>query len=266
MRTRRTRSSRPATISRGPSCSPASAAPSSSICRAPTIISRRAITPRCSPRRAAIASSRASRRCSNCASTSSTSRRCPILQEALNIAAHRAHADETTTFDLLFCFGLTQDPRFEAFGRLLFDWYRCPAMEVTITPGKRWKIDRLRARPLAKLGPEEAAFFRAALHQHTERDWRNPRARTVAKYSLAVLLRSAGGTAALLGRDAALFPEARRAAFGRGRAAHQAPTGGAGRVRRAVHSRDDLDRQLHLPLRAPRACRRACRSSTIRSR
>jgi len=111
----------------------------------------------------------------------------PDLQEALTLAAHRARADEATTFDLLFCFGLTQDPRFEAFGRLLFDWYRCPAIEVTITPGKRWKIDRLRARPLAKLGPEEAEFFRDALHRHTERDWRSPRARAVAKYSLAVL-------------------------------------------------------------------------------
>ncbi len=111
----------------------------------------------------------------------------PDLEEALSSAAHRARASEHTTFDLLFCFGLTQDPRFEAFGRLLFDWYRCPALEVTISPGKRWKIDRLRARPLAKLGPEEAAFFRTALHQHTQRDWRNPRARTVAKYSLAVL-------------------------------------------------------------------------------
>ena len=111
----------------------------------------------------------------------------PDLEEALNVAAQRARANEDATFDLLFCFGLSQDPRFEAFGRLLFDWYRCPALEVTITPGKRWKIDRLRARPLGKLGPEEAAFFRAALQQHTERDWRNPRARAVAKYSLAVL-------------------------------------------------------------------------------
>jgi glutathione synthase/RimK-type ligase-like ATP-grasp enzyme len=111
----------------------------------------------------------------------------PDLQEALTAAAHRARADEETTFDLLFCFGLVQDQRFEAFGKLLFDWYRCPAMEVTITPGKRWRIERLRARPLAKLGPEEAEFFRDALHRHTERDWRNPRARSVAKYSLAVL-------------------------------------------------------------------------------
>jgi glutathione synthase/RimK-type ligase-like ATP-grasp enzyme len=111
----------------------------------------------------------------------------PDLEQALNIAAHRARATESATFDLLFCFGLTQDPRFESFGRLLFDWYRCPALEVTITAGKRWKIDRLRARPLGKLGPEDAALFRTALHHHTQRDWRNPRARTVAKYSLAVL-------------------------------------------------------------------------------
>jgi len=46
----------------------------------------------------------------------------PDLQEALNGAAARSRASETTTFDVLFCFGLTQDARFEAFGRLLFDW------------------------------------------------------------------------------------------------------------------------------------------------
>jgi glutathione synthase/RimK-type ligase-like ATP-grasp enzyme len=111
----------------------------------------------------------------------------PELQEALTGAATKAQATESTTFDLLFCFGFAQDPRFEAFGRLLFDWYRCPAIEVTITPGKRWKIDRLRARPLAKLGQEEAEFFRESLHRFTQRDWRNPRGRSIARYSLAVL-------------------------------------------------------------------------------
>jgi glutathione synthase/RimK-type ligase-like ATP-grasp enzyme len=111
----------------------------------------------------------------------------PELQQALVVCAHKAHATEDTTFDLLFCFGFTQDARFESFGRLLFDWYRCPAIEVTIAPGKRWRIERLRARPLAKLGPEEAEFFKQALHRHTERDWRPTRARAVAKYSLALL-------------------------------------------------------------------------------
>ena len=110
----------------------------------------------------------------------------PELQEALT-AATRAQATEDTTFDLLFCFGFAQDSRFESFGRLLFDWYRCPAIEVTITAGKRWKIDRLRARPLAKLGPDEVEFFHKSLHRFTQRDWRNPRGRAIARYSLAVL-------------------------------------------------------------------------------
>jgi len=48
----------------------------------------------------------------------------PELQEALTAAATKARASEDTTFDLLFCFGFVQDQRFEAFGRLLFDWYR----------------------------------------------------------------------------------------------------------------------------------------------
>ncbi len=111
----------------------------------------------------------------------------PDLQEALTSAARKARAPAGAPFELLFCFGLSRDPRFEAFGRLLFDWYRCPALEVFITPGETWRIDRIRARPLAKLGAEDAAFFREALHQHSQRDWRSPRARAPAKYSLAVL-------------------------------------------------------------------------------
>ena len=111
----------------------------------------------------------------------------PELQESLTAAAVKAQAAEDAAFDLLFCFGYVHDPRFEAFGRLLFDWYRCPAIEVTVTPGKRWKIDRLRARPLAKLGPDEAEFFHKSLHRFTQRDWRNPRGRPIARYSLAVL-------------------------------------------------------------------------------
>ncbi|MBV9247109.1 MAG: RimK family protein, partial [Methylobacteriaceae bacterium] len=111
----------------------------------------------------------------------------PELEAALNRCAHRTRATDTGTFDLMFCFGIGQDQRFEPFGRLLFDWFRCPAMEVTITVGRTWKIDRIRGRPLSKLGPEDSQFFRQALQQHTQRDWRNPKARAVAKYSLAVL-------------------------------------------------------------------------------
>src|SRR5213075_2751147 len=33
----------------------------------------------------------------------------------------------------------------------------------------------------------DAAFFRDALHQHTKREWRDPKARSLSKYDLAVL-------------------------------------------------------------------------------
>ena len=33
----------------------------------------------------------------------------------------------------------------------------------------------------------EGSFLRESLHQHTRREWRDPKARTVAKYDLAVL-------------------------------------------------------------------------------
>ena len=57
--------------------------------------------------------------------------------------------------------------------------------------------------------------------------------------------------AVLAGLDQA-FRAHRREAVGRRRADHQAPARRARRIRRPVHPRDHLDRQPHLPLRAPR--------------
>src|SRR6201996_7018773 len=41
----------------------------------------------------------------------------PDLQESLTSAARKGRADATGPCELLFCFGLSRDPRFEAFGR-----------------------------------------------------------------------------------------------------------------------------------------------------
>src|SRR4029453_19367475 len=42
-------------------------------------------------------------------------------------------------------------------------------------------------RNVTRLANGEALFLREALHLHTKREWRDPKARTVAKYDLAVL-------------------------------------------------------------------------------
>src|SRR5262249_36308539 len=85
------------------------------------------------------------------------------------------------------CFGIARDPRFESFGRMLFDWFRCPALEVSVEAGAWPSIDCIRPRNITRLANGEASFLRGALQQHTKREWRDPKARTVPKYDLAVL-------------------------------------------------------------------------------
>lgn len=111
----------------------------------------------------------------------------PELEEELNRCARRADFQPDGEFKLLVCFGLARDSRFEPFGRLLFDWFRCPALEVTVEPGAWLSIDRIRPRTVTRLVNGEAEFFRESLHNHTKREWRDPKARSVAKYDLAVL-------------------------------------------------------------------------------
>src|SRR6201985_470176 len=62
----------------------------------------------------------------------------PELEDELNRCARKAGFQPETEFRLLVCFGIARDPRFEAFGRLLFDWFRCPALEVSIDTGDPW--------------------------------------------------------------------------------------------------------------------------------
>jgi glutathione synthase/RimK-type ligase-like ATP-grasp enzyme len=111
----------------------------------------------------------------------------PELEDELNRCARRADFQPDAEFKLLVCFGIARDQRFESFGRLLFDWFRCPALEVIVDPGDWLSIDRIRPRNITRLANGEGDFFRESLHNHTKRDWRDPKARTLAKYDLAVL-------------------------------------------------------------------------------
>jgi glutathione synthase/RimK-type ligase-like ATP-grasp enzyme len=112
----------------------------------------------------------------------------PELEEELNTCARKAEFQPECEFRFLVCFGIARDPRFETFGRLVFELFRCPALEITVEPGPRLTIDRIRPRHVTRLANGEAQFFRDCLHHHTRREWRDPKARSVAKYDLAVLL------------------------------------------------------------------------------
>ncbi len=113
----------------------------------------------------------------------------PALPE-LDDALHKAIAaadDKTVPSRILAYFGTVTDHRFDRFGRLLFDWFRCPVLEVSIENGGRPQIRRLASVPVTKLAPDELAAFHVALHTHTTREWRSRKEHAAPRYSIAVL-------------------------------------------------------------------------------
>jgi glutathione synthase/RimK-type ligase-like ATP-grasp enzyme len=110
----------------------------------------------------------------------------PELDDSLAKALAVAD-DKAVPHRILSYFGTVDDRRFDRFGRLLFDWFRCPVMEVTVENGGRPQIRKLAAVPVTKLSPEELVAFHAALHTHTTREWRSKKDRAAPRYSFAVL-------------------------------------------------------------------------------
>ena len=89
---------------------------------------------------------------------------------------------------MLAAFTMTQPRGYERFAKLLFDWFRAPLIEVEVTGGVKPKIQSLKIVAPHKLKGEERRFFLVALDQHTGRRWTAPKAKTAAKWSLAVLI------------------------------------------------------------------------------
>jgi glutathione synthase/RimK-type ligase-like ATP-grasp enzyme len=110
----------------------------------------------------------------------------PELDDALMKALAVAD-DKSVPSRILACFGRVEDRRFDRFGRLLFDWFRCPVLEVTVENGDRPQIRRLASVAVTRLSPAELRFFHGALHDHTTREWRGKKDRAAPRYSFAVL-------------------------------------------------------------------------------
>ncbi|MEF2071224.1 RimK family protein [Consotaella aegiceratis] len=84
-------------------------------------------------------------------------------------------------------FGHSADPRLDRFAKLVFDWFRAPALEITLDGGETPHIRKIGFAGLGKLSPEENELFLAAMERYTAREWRAARAKTPAKYAFATL-------------------------------------------------------------------------------
>ncbi|MQX36221.1 RimK family protein [Roseospira navarrensis] len=111
----------------------------------------------------------------------------PDLEESLNALVPKLDDPPSAPFKLLVVFGQAEAAGYARFARLLFDWFRCPIIEVAVRPGPWWRIERLRPLSPMRLTGEVRTFFFDQLARYTTRAWRGPKVRVPARWSLAVL-------------------------------------------------------------------------------
>ena len=114
----------------------------------------------------------------------------PELEDVLNRELAKAGDDRPQR--LLVCFGKADSAACSGFGRMLFDWYRAPAIVCTLTTAQAasgtWtRIARLSLGAPTKLNAADASFFAETLEAHTRRAWRSAKQRVPARHSIAVL-------------------------------------------------------------------------------
>lgn len=110
------------------------------------------------------------------------------LEEILNRTIRRLAEPPTASFRLLVCLGHADDPRFARFGRALFDWFRCPILEVFVKAGEAWRVRKIAPVAISELGEAGKAQLAAAIDAHSRQPWKSPKAKAAPRFTLAVLL------------------------------------------------------------------------------
>lgn len=111
----------------------------------------------------------------------------PELEDILNRAIAKGWQPPEANDKILVCFGQARENGLGGFSRLLFDWFRTPILQVQVAGGEWVRVKRIRPRALTDLKGEDRDFFRAALDDHTRRQWRDAKTRAPARYTIAVL-------------------------------------------------------------------------------
>jgi glutathione synthase/RimK-type ligase-like ATP-grasp enzyme len=110
------------------------------------------------------------------------------LEETLNRTIRHLADPPTASFRLFICLGQADDPRFARFARQLFDWFRCPILEVFVKAGETFKVRKIAPVAISELGGEGKALLGAAIEVHFRQPWKSPKARPAPRFTLAVLL------------------------------------------------------------------------------
>jgi glutathione synthase/RimK-type ligase-like ATP-grasp enzyme len=110
------------------------------------------------------------------------------LEETLNRTIRHLAEPPTASFRLFICLGHADDHRFSRFARQLFDWFRCPILEVFMKAGDVWRVRKIAPVSITELGPDGKAQLASAIEAHFRQPWKSPKAKAAPRFTLAVLL------------------------------------------------------------------------------
>ena len=111
----------------------------------------------------------------------------PELEDILNGALRQKGTSEEAPGVIDVLFGRTEAPPLERFARVLFDWFRAPALRVILEDGAWRAIKSIRPLSLSDLKGGDKEHFLGELNRYTQRSWRGPKVRPSLRHSLAVL-------------------------------------------------------------------------------
>lgn len=111
----------------------------------------------------------------------------PGLEDDLNRRARRLVDPPAESFRLFVAFGYTDDPRFPAFARRVFDRFRVPLLEISVRHGAWLTVRSVRAVPVDDLDPGRQALVAWAISAFTRARQRPPKAKAPLRWTLAVL-------------------------------------------------------------------------------
>ena len=109
----------------------------------------------------------------------------PELESVLRKACDKGEAPVSP---IRVYFGYSSDHRLERFAKLVFDWFRAPALDIHLEPNAATTtIRRIGFSTLGKLDETEMSRLYAAMERYTGREWRAAKTKTPAKYTFATL-------------------------------------------------------------------------------
>lgn len=109
------------------------------------------------------------------------------LEDTLNRTIRRLAEPPNASFRLIVCLGRADDPRFGRFARQLFDWFRCPILEVYVKAGDSWRVRKIAPVAITELGESGKLLLAGAIEAHFRQPWKSPRAKAPPRFNLAVL-------------------------------------------------------------------------------